>query len=286
MCCSPYGVTSPRASAIVQQFLRSRFDNNPSIKLAAWRADSYRVNRGRSDPSARRTHQAAAAAGHSLVDTRRYLPKSWIQDPQRCRAAGLPEDIEFATKPKLAQAMITDALDAGVPASWVTGDEVYGADSALRATCREHGIGYALAVACNHHVDTAPVPLRTLVHVAGRRWTIEESFQTAKGQAGLDEHQSAPGPPGTDGPSCRCSPWPSWPSPAEANVPEHPTPEGPDPLDIQHNSTTLRQARTQQKLPHANPSGPGQSGGENTKPPPAHATIAAGQHINDLDLKL
>lgn len=33
------------------------------------------------------------------------------------------------------------------------------------------------------------VPLRTLVHVAGRRWTIEESSQTAKGQAGLDEHQ-------------------------------------------------------------------------------------------------
>ncbi len=34
-----------------------------------------------------------------------------------------------------------------------------------------------------------PVPLRTLVGVAGRRWTIEESFQAAKGQAGLDEHQ-------------------------------------------------------------------------------------------------
>ena len=33
------------------------------------------------------------------------------------------------------------------------------------------------------------VPLRTLVSVAGRRWTIEESFQAAKGQAGLDEHQ-------------------------------------------------------------------------------------------------
>ena len=33
------------------------------------------------------------------------------------------------------------------------------------------------------------VPLTTLVRVAGRRWTIEESFQAAKGQAGLDEHQ-------------------------------------------------------------------------------------------------
>ena len=34
-----------------------------------------------------------------------------------------------------------------------------------------------------------PVPLGELVRVAGQRWTIEESFQSAKGQAGLDEHQ-------------------------------------------------------------------------------------------------
>ncbi|GAB3133930.1 IS701 family transposase [Microbispora hainanensis] len=34
-----------------------------------------------------------------------------------------------------------------------------------------------------------PVPLAVLVMVAGRRWTIEESFQTGKGLTGLDEHQ-------------------------------------------------------------------------------------------------
>src|SRR4051794_36640121 len=33
------------------------------------------------------------------------------------------------------------------------------------------------------------VPLRELVRVAGRRWAIEETFQTGKGLAGLDEHQ-------------------------------------------------------------------------------------------------
>jgi SRSO17 transposase len=33
------------------------------------------------------------------------------------------------------------------------------------------------------------VPLATLVAVAGRRWTIEESFQAGKGLTGLDEHQ-------------------------------------------------------------------------------------------------
>ncbi|MEV0968433.1 hypothetical protein AB0I59_07350 [Microtetraspora glauca] len=33
-----------------------------------------------------------------------------------------------------------------------------------------------------------PVPLAALVKVAGRRSTIEESFQTGKGLTGLDEH--------------------------------------------------------------------------------------------------
>lgn len=34
-----------------------------------------------------------------------------------------------------------------------------------------------------------PVTLGVLVRVAGQRWKIEESFQAAKSQAGLDEHQ-------------------------------------------------------------------------------------------------
>ena len=43
-------------------------------------------------------------------------------DRERCTA--VPEDIEFATKPRLAQRMIERALTAGVPVSWVLGDEV------------------------------------------------------------------------------------------------------------------------------------------------------------------
>ncbi|MCA1676979.1 MAG: hypothetical protein LC799_33985, partial [Actinobacteria bacterium] len=52
------------------------------------------------------------------------------------------------------------------------------------------------------------VPLGELVRVAGRRWTIEESFQAAKGLAGLDEHKSAVGPPGDAGSCLPCSPTP------------------------------------------------------------------------------
>ena len=45
----------------------------------------------------------AARAGHALIDRELYLPRSWTSDRARCRAAGIPEEVTFATKPKLAR---------------------------------------------------------------------------------------------------------------------------------------------------------------------------------------
>lgn len=70
--------------------------------------------------------------GHAMIDRELYLPRSWTEDAARCRAAGIPESVAFATKPALAARMIGRALDAGVPASWVAGDEVYGGNPHLR----------------------------------------------------------------------------------------------------------------------------------------------------------
>jgi SRSO17 transposase len=75
----------------------------------------------------------ATDAGHAVVDRELYLPRSWTDDPERCRAAGMPDQVGFATKPELATAMICRALDAGVPAAWVAGDDVYGANPRVRA---------------------------------------------------------------------------------------------------------------------------------------------------------
>jgi SRSO17 transposase len=86
----------------------------------------------------------ASDAGHAVIDRELYLPKGWINDPERCQAAGVPDQVGFATKPALATTMLTRALEAGVPAAWVTGDEVYGADPALRAELEARGIGYVL----------------------------------------------------------------------------------------------------------------------------------------------
>nr|WP_255672239.1 IS701 family transposase [Glycomyces amatae] len=200
----------------------------------------------------------ATATGHAAVDVRLYLPKSWTGDPARCAAAGVPEQVGFATKPELAGDMIEAALDAGIGADFAVGDEAYGINPALRARLQRRGLAYVLAVATTTPVEVEagkitaaealaqagvawqarsagagakgqrrydwawidligegeghahllarrnrrtgelayyltwiprPVPLQTLVTVAGMRWRIEETFQGAKELAGLDEHQ-------------------------------------------------------------------------------------------------
>ncbi|HWD03235.1 MAG TPA: IS701 family transposase [Amycolatopsis sp.] len=201
-------------------------------------------------------------AGHTFIDRELYLPESWAADQARRERAGVPEQTRFTTKSRLASAMITRALEAGVPAGWVTGDEAYGKDAAgLRDPLETRAQAYVLAVACDHRIPgvdgtsmraderAAALPTRAwqklsagagakgrryylwarirlhpagktghhwilmrrnrrtgetafyrcysprrvslaeLVRVAGRRWTIEETFQTGKGLTGLDQHQ-------------------------------------------------------------------------------------------------
>jgi SRSO17 transposase len=207
----------------------------------------------------------ASRRGRALVDRELYLPKEWAADHARRGEAHVPEGVSFATKPMLAQHMLERAVDAGVPARWVTGDEVYGGDARLRAWLEEHDLAYVLAVKATQplwaHGEHGPAevparelvaglptrawqrlsagdgakgprvydwarvvltrpgwpgrgfwllarrrlsdgelafyacfgPARTtlaeLVGVAGIRWAVEESFQAAKDQVGLDHYQ-------------------------------------------------------------------------------------------------
>jgi SRSO17 transposase len=77
-----------------------------------------------------------SARGHALVDRELYLPESWTDDRRRCRAAGIPEEVAFATKPRQAMAMLARAFAARVPFAWVTADEVYGQVRYLRVAGR------------------------------------------------------------------------------------------------------------------------------------------------------
>ena len=97
----------------------------------------------------------ASAHGHALIDRELYLPQSWADDPDRCRAAGIPEEVEFATKPRQAQAMIARAVAAGVPFAWVTADEAYGQAKWLQAWLEGQDIWYVMAVRCS---DTVTMP--------------------------------------------------------------------------------------------------------------------------------
>src|SRR5215469_11351596 len=98
--------------------------------------------------------------GRALIDRELYLPEKWTDDRGRRRAAGIGDDVAFATKPELAWTMIARARQAGVPFAWVAGDEVYGGNPKLRARMEEHGIPHVMATACSDIVATAAGGMR------------------------------------------------------------------------------------------------------------------------------
>jgi SRSO17 transposase len=204
----------------------------------------------------------ASRYGHALIDRELYLPRTWAEDRDRCHAASIPEQAEFVTKPRQAQAMIARAVAAGVPFAWFTADETYGQAKYLQAWLEDQDIWHVMAIRCSdtltmaegerradgliaavpsrswqrisagagahgpREYDWARIPVRAgwqrgrghwllarcsvsdpkeiayyacygprrsstadLAWVAASRWHIEECFQQAKGEAGLDHYQ-------------------------------------------------------------------------------------------------
>jgi len=106
------------------------------------------------------------ARGHSLIDRELYLPLDWCEDPDRRRAAHIPEAVRFATKPELAIQMLTRIEETGCPIAWVVADTVYGGNLDLRTWLEAHGYPYVLAVACDEPVGiTTPDGQRRRVQV-------------------------------------------------------------------------------------------------------------------------
>ncbi|MEO5953289.1 MAG: IS701 family transposase [Chloroflexia bacterium] len=91
----------------------------------------------------------ASRKGHTLLDRELYLPKEWANDAQRRMEAGVPSEVQFATKPQLARHMLQRAFEAGVPCKWVTADEIYGGDRHLRIWLEEQEQPFVLAVKSN-----------------------------------------------------------------------------------------------------------------------------------------
>jgi SRSO17 transposase len=114
----------------------------------------------------------ASERGHAFVDRELYLPEEWVLDQERRTEAGVPAGVDFATKAHLAQAMLARAFAAGVPAAWVTGDEVYGNASRLRAWLEAHERAYVLAISCDH-----------LVWLDGQQQRVDALFATLSASA-------------------------------------------------------------------------------------------------------
>ena len=90
--------------------------------------------------------------GHVFIDRRLYLPEEWAVDEERRTEGGVPKDITFQTKPALGRAMLDHAWELGVRGGWLTGDEVYGSDSALRRQAEQHRQAYVLTVRANEAI--------------------------------------------------------------------------------------------------------------------------------------
>ena len=84
--------------------------------------------------------------GQALIDRTLYLPAEWAEDEERRRAAGVPEDAGFATKPALARGLVGRVLATGARPAWVVGAAGCGAADTLRTTLEEARQPYVMAV--------------------------------------------------------------------------------------------------------------------------------------------
>jgi SRSO17 transposase len=89
---------------------------------------------------------ANPAGDRVLIDRELYVPESWFADRNRCAEAGIPDDLEFSTRPAQAETMIGRVRAAGLPFTWFTADEEFGQNPHLRKYLEGEGIAYVMAV--------------------------------------------------------------------------------------------------------------------------------------------
>ena len=106
----------------------------------------------------------ASSRGHALIGRALYLPGTCAANEEHRELAGVPEEVMFATKPKLAGTLLARAHQRGIRAAFAAGDEVYGGRQ-LRRAIRGRGMGYVLAVRANH----------TLTASSGRAMTAAQA---------------------------------------------------------------------------------------------------------------
>ena len=103
----------------------------------------------------------ATASGSLPMAWRLYLPEEWAHDPERRKAAEIPGQVPFQTKPQIALAQIQQAVVDGVAPGVVLADEVYGSNREFREGVADLKLNYSVAVRCTTTVwalERQPLP--------------------------------------------------------------------------------------------------------------------------------
>jgi SRSO17 transposase len=100
---------------------------------------------------------------------RLYLPQLWCEDTDRRQRAGVPEEIEFQTKPEIALEQIRQALEQQVPVGVILADAGYGKGTEFRSELTQLGLQYAVGIESNATVwRPGQGPLPAPARKAGR----------------------------------------------------------------------------------------------------------------------
>ena len=101
-------------------------------------------------------HHASLPIGYRL-----YLPQEWTKDRERRKAAGVPPEIRFKTKPQIAIDLIQQAIAQGVSMGVTLADAAYGNNTTFRDDLTALGLTYAVGIGPTTTVwapGTEPLP--------------------------------------------------------------------------------------------------------------------------------
>ncbi|MEI6043574.1 MAG: IS701 family transposase [Chloroflexota bacterium] len=88
----------------------------------------------------------ASSKGSTLLDRELYLPPNWANDPARRLEAEVPPEVTYSSKAELARQMLQRAITAHVPLKWITGNRIFGNDTAFQGWLEEEALSYVLEI--------------------------------------------------------------------------------------------------------------------------------------------
>ena len=138
--------------------------------------------------------------GHTLVDTRLFLPKEWTREKARLDKAGVPKSYRsYRTRHQLALEMLAKN-GASLPHDWITGDDEMGRPSWFRRRLAALGERYLLAVPSNtlmRDLQTEPPEYSGRGRPAKRLWHSVSAWSQSLGDEAwqrLDVRDGSKGP--------------------------------------------------------------------------------------------